>query len=119
VAAVTLALPARDATVAVADDNRSITLVWVVPPQPEPVQYVVQVRETGDSVMQTVAAEVVNETAILVRLPSTKGFYAWSVDAIGQDGAHAGSDWSWFSAVPAPAARSSVASAPLPAPRDR
>jgi hypothetical protein len=116
---VTLAFPARDATLAVTDGNRSTTLVWVAPPEPEPVQYVVQVREIGEADMQTVATEVVDETAVSVRLPSTHGFYSWSVDTIGRDGTHVISDWSWFMTNPSQAPSSSVASAPEIAPAGR
>jgi TPR repeat protein len=106
------ASPAKNATVALPAEDPAVELVWVAPVEPQPVFYEVWVAELGDK-LRTVFTASVAETAVLVKLPATAGFYVWHVDAVGADGTHIAGDWSWFSVNPSAATRS-VASAREP-----
>ncbi len=110
--AAALSAPARDANLALTNENPAVELVWLAPAQPQPVHYEVQVRELGGPTLRTVFIGSFSETATLVRLPMAADFYVWNVDTVGQNGSHASSDWGWFSVgAPAPSEQS-VASIP-------
>ena len=96
VAGVTLVAPERNATITSRGGATSLELVWVAPAEPWPVHYVVQVRELR-STLRTIFTTTVTATAVIVPLPANPGFYVWNVDAVGQDGPDAASDWNWFS----------------------
>ena len=98
--AVTPAVPARNVTLMPSDGNPTVELVWIAPPEPQPVHFQVQVRELSGPASRTVFTATLAETATVVRLPAKSGFYVWSVDAIGRDGSHAPADVSWFSIDP-------------------
>ena len=118
---VTLASPARDATLALAPSAGRLTveLVWVAASEPRPVQYEVQVQDLGAPVQRTVLNSTIAETALLLPLPATPGFYVWKVDAISSDGARASSDWSWFSIGSATRPQQSMASTNPASPSDQ
>ena len=106
-AAVTPAVPVRNVSLTPSDGDLTVELVWIAPPEPQPVHFQVQVRELMNSpASQTAFAATLAETATVIRLPAKSAFYVWSVDAIARDGSHA-ADVSWFSIdPPAPAQRS-------------
>lgn len=109
---VTLVSPARDATFSLNDDHPTVELVWVAPPEPQPVHYEIEVRELGGSSLTAIVTASVTETATVVHLPAKPDFYVWNVDTIGQDGSHAQGDWSWFSTGSPVPSQQSVASMP-------
>ena len=109
---VTLASPARNVKVTLSTDNSAVELVWVAPPEPQPVHYEVQVRELGDANLRSVFSTSINETSILIPLPADTGFYVWNVGVVGQDGSYVTGEWNWFSVGPSPVTQQSMASAP-------
>lgn len=109
---VTLSSPARNATLALTELNQAVELVWVAPPEPQPVHYELQVRKLGDSDMQTIVTKSLSETAAVVKFPITPDFYVWSVDAVAKDGTRVASDWNWFSIGAVATPPQSVASVP-------
>lgn len=109
-ASVTLAFPARNAALTLADGNPAVELVWQAPAEPQPVHYDVQVLG-GPNLKPVFSASVVT-TATVAHLPASVDFYLWKVDTVGQNGVQATADWSWFSTSPATGPHQSVASAP-------
>jgi hypothetical protein len=98
--AVTPTVPVRNVTLMPSDGDPTIELVWIAPPEPQPVHFQVQVRELSGPESRTVFTGALAETATVIQLPAKSGFYVWSVDAIGRDGSHAPADVSWFSIDP-------------------
>jgi hypothetical protein len=109
---VTLVFPARNASLLPAGDNPTVALVWMAPAQSQPVRYEVKVRELDGPALTTIVTASVMQTATVVRLPAKPDFYVWNVDAVGQDGSHAASDWNRFSIGAPPRPEQSIASAP-------
>jgi len=105
------AYPTKNAKVTLHTDESAVELVWIAPAEPQPVHYEVWVGELA-ATLRTAATATVPETATLVRLPPTTNFYVWSVDVVGRDGAHARSDWSWFSVAPPEKTPQSLAAVP-------
>ncbi len=108
--AVTPAVPVRNVTLMPSDPDPTVELVWIAPPEPQPVHFQVQVRELSGPASRTVFTATLAETAAVVRLPAKSGFYVWSVDAVGRDGSHPPADVSWFSVEPTAPAQRSVTS---------
>ena len=106
----TLAVPTRNAALTLADGNPAVELVWQAPAEPQPVHYEVQILG-GPNLKPVFSASLVT-TATVAHLPANADFYLWKVDTVGQDGAEAPADWSWFSTNPATGPHQSVASAP-------
>ncbi len=97
---VTPAVPARNVTLTPSEGNPTVELVWIAPPEPQPVHFQVRVRELSGPASRTVFTSTLAETATVVRLPAKSGFYVWSVDALSRDGSHAPAEVSWFSVEP-------------------
>jgi TPR repeat protein len=110
-AVVSLVAPERNATITSRGGAVSLELVWVPPAEPQPVHFVVQVRELG-STLRTIFTTSVTDTAVIVPLPANTGFYVWNVNAVGQDGSDAAGDWNWFSVDQATDPTRSMASVP-------
>jgi TPR repeat protein len=108
--AVTPAVPVRNVTLMPSDGNPTVELVWIAPPEPQPVHFQVQVRELSGPASRTVFTATLSETATVIRLPAKSGFYVWSVDAIGRDGSHPPADVSWFSIDPTVSTQQSMTS---------
>jgi hypothetical protein len=108
--AVTPAVPVRNVTLMPSDGNPTVELVWIAPPEPQPVHFQVQVRELSGPESQTVFTATLAETATMVRLPAKSGFYVWSVDAVGRDSSHAPAEVSWFSIDPTAPTQQSMTS---------
>lgn len=95
--AVTLAAPARDASLTPAPDATTVELVWTAPAEPQPVQFEVQVRKFNDPELKAIFTTSVTTTSVVVPLPAAPDFYVWNVNAVAKDGSHAAGDWNWFS----------------------
>ena len=89
--------PPRNAALSLNGDNPVVEVVWIAPPQPQPVQYRVQVQEIGGSAPATVFTASVTGTSVPVPLPMKPDFYLWIVETVGQDGTSTLGEWSWFS----------------------
>jgi hypothetical protein len=96
--AVTLTAPEQDAKVSLTKDSPNVELVWSAPPEPWPARYEVQVRDLNSSDLPVVFDRMVEETAVLAKVPDKSAFYVWNVVTIGPDGSRLASDWHWFSA---------------------
>jgi TPR repeat protein len=107
---VTPVFPVTNMTLRPPADNPTVELVWIAPPEPQPVHYQVQVRELDGPTLQLVFTATVTVTAALVQLPPKQDFYVWNVDTIGQDGSHVPGDWGWFSIDPAAPSQESIES---------
>jgi hypothetical protein len=105
---VSLVSPERNATVQITTDTPGVELVWVAPPESQPVRYEVQVYELSSSNMPAVLSASVTATATLARLPVHPDFYVWNVEAVARNGSRVSSQWNWFSVGPAAAAGRSV-----------
>ena len=91
---VTASAPARNTTLPA---RIAVELVWIAPPQSQPVHFEVQVREFGPDVLKTVFTASLTQTSVMAQLPPTKDVYVWNVETVGKDGSRAPGVWNWFS----------------------
>jgi hypothetical protein len=103
-------VPTRNSALTLSDANPTVELVWQAPAEPQLVHYEVQVLG-GPNLKPVFSASVVT-TATAAHLPANADFYLWNVVTVGQNGAQAPADWSWFSTSPANGPHQLVASAP-------
>ena len=110
---VVLASPIRNMSLVLSSANPTVELVWIAPPEPQPVHYALEVRQLGGSAIRTVYTASVTSTAVLVRLPpAAPSFYLWSVTAVARNGVRTHGEWNWFSVKPPTSTQQSLAQAP-------
>jgi hypothetical protein len=74
--AVTPAAPARNVTLMPSDENPTVELVWIAPPEPQPVHFQVQVRELSGPASRTVFTATLAETATVAAAASNASIAA-------------------------------------------
>ena len=97
--AVSLVTPAPGAALVPTDGLPLAELVWIAPPDPQPVHYEFKVRQWKNSSSTALLTGSLNETATSLRLPAEPALYEWGVDVVTADGKHVVSDWNRFSVV--------------------
>ncbi len=78
-------------------DAKTVELVWTSRAQPEPVDFLVELRLIEPTSSREVFSTYTKTSSLVAPLPDPKGKYAWRVIALArQAGQYASSNWAQF-----------------------